>query len=84
MRTLIPKISRVVEIGTLLADHAKTLASRCFHHHPAANVGNAAGTKIFQTGHFCFDIVGFEIQVDTAGVINLLYLDPWGSRRMRR
>ena len=48
VRTLIPKISRVVEIGTLPADHAKTLASRCFQHHPAANIGNAAGRKPYR------------------------------------
>jgi len=34
-------VSRKVEVGTLRSDQTKALASRCFHHHPAANVGNA-------------------------------------------
>ena len=39
------------------------------------NVANAAGAQAFQTRHFHFNIVGFNIQMNTAAVIDHLYVN---------
>jgi len=70
---LLPGIRRLFEIGVKGPDHAKPLTRGRLHYNPTANIGNSPGSEAFQACHFRPDIIGFDIQVNPARVVDFLH-----------
>ena len=65
----------MIEIGAEQLDDAESLARRCLHNNPAMGIGNTLGTQALKTCDLGLYIIGFDIKVNTAGVVDLLHLD---------
>ena len=63
----------MIEVAALGINHAEPLARGRLHNDPATYIAYAPGAKVFQASHFRLDIIGFNIQMHTAGMIDLLY-----------
>ena len=68
----------VRNLGKALADRpndAKSLARRRFHDHPGSNLANPRSTQRLEPCGFSLDVIGFNVDVDSTFVTDLLYLD---------
>src|SRR5262249_48955278 len=63
------------EVGALVADDAEALAGRCLHHPPRADLLQPLGAERLEPAHLGLDVVGLDVQVHAAGVVDLLHLD---------
>src|SRR5256885_1987861 len=68
-----PLVCATVERPALRVHHAKALPGRRFHHPPALHVRDPPRAELLQALHFRFQVVGLDVEVDAAGVVDLLH-----------
>ena len=60
--------------GPLDAHHAEALAGRGLHDHPALQAARDFGAELLETRHFRGNVIGLDVQVDPARMIDKLDL----------
>src|SRR5690606_21905735 len=70
--SLVPAVEVRPERLALLADHAETVAAGRFHHPPGVDLLDLFRAQRHEALDFGVDIVGFDVQVDARGVVDLL------------
>ena len=66
---------RAIEILGCGPNHAEALARGRLHDPPGAHHLDARRAEFFQPPHFGFNIVGFDVQMHSAGMGHRLYFD---------
>src|SRR3546814_18647470 len=69
------------KIAALRAHHAEALAARRLHDPPALHLGDALGAERLQALHLRLDVVGLDVEMHAALVLDLL---PQHLRLVRR
>src|SRR3954454_16214864 len=59
---------------TLHTYDAESLPGRSLHDHPTFQTFNDRCAERFQTSDFSWDVICFDVQVNSAGVLDTLYL----------
>src|ERR1700722_7774561 len=70
--TSVPAIGILRETGALHPDDAEALTCRRLHHHPAFETFHHLGAQLRQARHFGGNIVGLDVYVDAAFVVDAL------------
>src|SRR5438067_4426857 len=61
------------ERPALRVQHAEALARRRLHHDPALDVRDATGAERFQAARLSLEVVGLDVEMDAAFMLDLLY-----------
>jgi hypothetical protein len=70
--------------GALDADDAESLPGRSAHHDPALEAADDLGAQLLEAGYLGRDVVGFDVEVDPALVLDPLDLhDGFVRRRLQ-
>src|SRR5262245_48115355 len=80
---LLPDVGFLEEVLAECRDDAEALTRRRLHHHPVAHRFNALGAEPFQPPDLGLDIVGLDVDVDAARVLDRLNLDVEAVVRAR-
>jgi hypothetical protein len=71
----VPAVGVLGEARTLDLDDAEALAGRRLHHHPAREPARDPGAQVLEPRDLGFDVVGLDVDVDAALVLDALNLD---------
>src|SRR4249919_104652 len=69
-----PAVCVLRKPGALYAHHAESLPRWRLHHHPPFQATHHAGPQAFQPGHLSGNVIGFDVDVHAALMLDALYL----------
>src|SRR5215471_15684875 len=70
--TPVPSVPVLRQRTALGIDDAESLARRRLHYPPPPHESNSPSAELLQPFDFSLEVVGFDVQVNPAGVIHLL------------
>src|SRR5579863_7779792 len=70
-----PHVGLGGEVRALWPDNAEALTGRRLHHPPGTHLSDTLRSELLEPPHFGFDVIGFDVEMHSARVLDLLHLD---------